>query len=159
MTKRTNVPTTSRPASSKKSANDPVIQDWEAMFVIAEHWKSDMDYFLDELNFFRKLIDKYFVSLIDEKHIKNTRHLATGLTEFDKKRVEIDNALKTHLTQLTNLMQNPFAQESQESTELHVRLEGLMSEFVKNFKSLKREVFMLAENVMESEKARHLLGS
>jgi hypothetical protein len=57
------------------------------------------------------------------------------------------------------LIQNPFAQESQVSTELHNKLEGSMSDFVKNFKSLKKEVFMVAENVMESEKAKHLLGS
>ncbi|MBA4055804.1 MAG: hypothetical protein C0490_13900 [Marivirga sp.] len=159
MPKKTILPTTPRKSASKKPANDPLIQDWESMFVMAEHWKSDMDYFLEELNFFRKLVDKYFLSLIEEKHINNTRHLAAGLAEFDKKRVEIERDLNTNLTQLSNLTQNPFAQESQVSVELHHKLEGSMSDFVKNFKSLKKEVFMLAENVMESEKAKHLLGS
>lgn len=159
MAKRTIEPATSRKAASKKTTGDPVIQDWESMFVMAEHWKSDMDYFLEELNFFRSIVDKYFISLIDEKHINSTRHLATGLAEFDKKRLEIHNTLKTHLAQLTNLIQNPFAQEAQVSADLHLKLEGLMSDFVKNFKSLKKEVFRLAEDVMVSEKAKHLLGS
>jgi len=144
---------------TKKSSEVPFIPEWKSMFVIAEHWKSDLSFFLDEMNFFKMLIDKYFLSLIDEKHINGTRHLAAGLSQFEKKRHGLENEVTSHLTQLADLIQNPFAHDSQVSVGLHQKLEGSIMDFVKNFRSLKKEVFLLAEGAMESEKAKHLLGN
>jgi hypothetical protein len=169
MSKRTIAATTqSRKSPSKRSApkrqvktniDDPVVQDWKHMFVIAEHWKSDLDFFVDELNFFRKLLDKYLFTLIDEKHIGDTLPLVTSLKQFEKKRIELERKVNAHLTKLTDLVQNPFAQDSQLSMDLHSKLEGSMVDFAKNFRSLKKEVFRLSEDAMESNKAKHLLGS
>lgn len=144
---------------TKKSSEVPLLPEWKSMFVIAEHWKSDLSFFLDEINFFKMLIDKYFLSLIDAEHINGTRHLASGLSQFEKKRHGLESEVTTHLTQLADLIQNPFAHDSQVSVSLHQKLEGSIMDFVKNFRSLKKEVFMLAEGAMESEKAKHLLGN
>jgi hypothetical protein len=144
---------------AKKNPDDLVVGDRQSMFALAEHWKSDLDFFLDELNFFRKLLDKYLFVLIEEKRIGNTLHLVTRLKQFEKKRAELEGEVNAQLKELTNLIQNPFAQESQKSVELHSKLEGSIADFVKNFKSLKKEVFTLSEEAMESEKAKHLLGS
>lgn len=144
---------------TKKSSEVPLVPEWKSMFVIAEHWKSDLVFFLDEINFFKMLIDKYFLSLIDEEHINGTRHLAKGLSQLEKKRHELENEVTTHLKQLTELIQNPFAHDSQVSRSLHQKLEGSIVDFVKNFKSLKKEVFILSEGAMESERAKHLLGN
>lgn len=169
MSKRTNAATTrARKSPSKRSApkrrvkktiDDPVVQDWRSMFVLGEHWKSDLDFFTDELNFVRKLLDKYLLALIDEKHIGSTQRLVNNLTQFEKKRIALEKEVNAHLRQLTDLVQNPFAQDSQMSVKLHSKLEGSMVDFAKNFRSLKKEVFRLSEEAMESNKAKHLLGS
>lgn len=128
------------------------------MFVIAEHWRSDLDFYLDELNFFRALLDKYLLILIDEKRIDSTRHLVAGLKQFERERLTLESEVKHHMSQLTNLIQNPFAQESQVSLKMHAKLESAVTDFMKSFKAVKKEVFTLSEKAMESEKAKHLLG-
>ena len=149
----------SRPMKkSKKIVKDPVVDNWQSMFLLAEHWRSDLEFFATELNFFRKLIDKYLLHLIDEDHIKSTRQLATDLTRFDKDKLKLDQDLTLHLSHLSSLIQNPIAHDSRSSVMQHDALEASILDLIKRFRSLKSEVFAVAEKAMESEKAKHLLA-
>lgn len=161
MSKRT---ITSRESATKKASGtlnvpDPVVEEWKAMFMVAEHWTSDLDFFLDELNFFRKLLDRYLNILTDERIFETTRHLVNGLVQFEKKRKQLETEIKEHLGKLTNMFKNPSPEQSELAFNSHSKLEGLVTDFAKNFKSLKKEVFALSEDAMESDKAKHLLGS
>ena len=149
---------TSTTKKSKKIAEDPVAHNWQSMFVLAEHWRSDLDFFVTELNFFKILIDKYLLQLIDEVHIKGTRQIASDLTRFEKDATKLGQDLSSHLSQLTGLVQDPFAHDSQLSITRHDALAASIQDLFKRFRSLKTEVYKVAENVMESEKAKHLLA-
>lgn len=35
-------------------------QSWQQMFILAEHWQSDLAFFQDEIHFMRALIDRHF---------------------------------------------------------------------------------------------------
>lgn len=159
MTKRATTIRTSVKKQGQEEAEVSVTSQAKSMYVVTEHWKSDMEFFHDEMNFMRTLIDKYLLSVIDEKHIDGTRNLARDFTQFDKKRDELESEVTSHLTRLADLIQNPFAHDCQVLRDAHGELEVSMADFVKKFRSLKKEVFALAEHAMESEKAKHLLGS
>jgi hypothetical protein len=162
MSKRTTLRTAAKtPVRRKKPTvipQDETERSWQQMYILAERWKSDVVFFYDELNFFRKLVDKYFMSLIDEKYIDRTRQLASDLARFEKRRYTVSQRLALHLKELALLMQNPFAQNAQRCRDEHGEIEILFSEFTKEFRKVKAEVFDLTENVMASEKSRHLLN-
>lgn len=145
--------------SGAKAHEIPVLREWKTMFILSEHWKSDLAFFQDEVAFFSLLLDKYLLTLIDNNHIDHTRHLVTGLTEFEKKRLALGEQVNKHLLSLRNLVQDPFAQDSQVVRNQHEQLEAAIADFTKNFRTLKKEVFSLAESAMTSEKAKHLLES
>src|SRR5689334_1884428 len=85
-------------APSKKGAReieritvDGKDRSWQSMAVLSNHWHSDLKFFNDELNFFRKLIDKYLMWLMEEANIDSTRKLASDLKAFDQLRSDLDH--------------------------------------------------------------------
>jgi hypothetical protein len=164
MAKRTIVrrPAAKQPARrkvSRKNVEDPVVNNWQGMFAVTEHWQSDLSFFADEVAFFRKLLDKYFIWLIDEKNRTDTQRVISDLATFEKERSSREHDVNLHRSQLTNLIQSPFAHDGQESIEKHATLETQMADFTKKFRSLKKEVFVFTEKIMDSEKLQHLLSN
>ncbi len=131
---------------------------WAALFVLAEHWQSDVLFFTDELRFLRSLVDKYFLWLIDENHIAATKKMAIKLGKTEKGRSLLDQSVRNHLKHLANLIENPFAHDAQSCKDEHAKLEAWLAEFSKEFREVKREIFHLTEQVMESKKAQYVLG-
>ncbi|MFZ6014343.1 MAG: hypothetical protein ACOYXT_28645 [Bacteroidota bacterium] len=128
------------------------------MVVISERLQSDLAFFNDELNFFLKLIDKYFMWLIDEKNIENIRKLASDISRFEARRFTVSKRLTQHVKHLVNLLENPFSHDAQACKDEQNKLETLFADFTKDFRRIKNRVFMLSERVIESEKMKHLLS-
>ena len=151
----------------KKSLNDkaeilagnPPEREWGALFILAEHWQTDLKFYADESQFLRSLIDKYFMWLIDEKYIEETRKMASKLMKLSGRRSLVEQNVAEHLKHLGNLIQNPFPYDAQAYRDEHARLESSLADFLKEFRIIKKEIFLLTEQVIESEKVKHLLGS
>ena len=131
---------------------------WSALYILAEHWQSDLKFFGDELRFLKELIGKYFISLIEVDHIDHTKQLVDELLDLEKKRKRLEKDIGEHLHQLTKLVESQFLQDTQGYKERHGKLEAGMSEFLKDFRKVKKELFHVTEQIMKSEKAKHLLG-
>lgn len=143
--------------SDSKITDNPAVADWQSMFAVAEHWQSDLKFFLDEIFFFRKLLDQYFIWLIKEKNVVDARQLISDLSVFEKKRASLEHDVTTHLSQLANWIQNPFAQDGHRSHDKHSDIEKSMAGFVKEFRGMKKEVFRLTEQMIDAEKMQRLL--
>jgi hypothetical protein len=130
---------------------------WTQMYSISERWRLDMDFFCDELVFFTGLIDKYFMGLLAEKDLEGTQKTVAELSELDSRQIDFVHKLVQHQQRLTNLIQDPFSHEVQLCQQGHVELEKEISEFVRDFRLVKRKVFQLAANAIESQKVKHLL--
>lgn len=139
-------------------ANNPPEKQWEALFVLAEHWQADLKFYADESRFLRSLIDKYFMWLIDEKYIDETKKMALKLMKLEEQRLLVEQSVAYHLKHLGSLIQNPFPYDAQTIADEHAKLERSLAGFLKDFRLLKKEVFLLTEQVIESEKVKHLLG-
>lgn len=137
---------------------DPEEGYWRGLFAVSEHWKADLQFFRDELNFFRVLIDRYFLPLIQRNNMDDTRLLVSSLAKLDTQRSKLDQKVAEHLQHLTNLMESPFAHNAQEYKAEHAGLEKLMARFVKDFRGEKQEAFRMADIAMEAEKDTRLVG-
>ena len=132
---------------------------WSALYIMAEKWQSELKFFEDELRFLKELIGKFFISLIEVGHIDHTKQLVDDLLDLEKKRKSLEKNIGKHLHQLTKMVESQFLQDTQGYKERHGQLETEMSEFLKNFREAKKELFHVTEEIMKSEKAKHLLGS
>ncbi len=128
------------------------------MYIISERWQSDLVFVSDELDFLRKLIDKYFLALIEEKNIERTRALSSDLLKFDKSNASVAQRLSQHLRHLADLIQNPFSHDSHECSNEHAQLETTLADHTKEFRRIKTEMFTFCEQVIESDKAQRVLN-
>jgi len=131
---------------------------WSEFYVLAEHWQSDMMFFQDELQFLSTLIDKYFMRLTEEENISKTKPLTKTLSGMVTHGQHLAHKILEHSKHLQELMQNPFPYDSQIVKDEHAELEKDLNNFVRALRAVKRETFELTEQVLRTEKAKHLLG-
>lgn len=132
---------------------------WDQLYVLTEHWKSNLDFYTDELRFLNKLVSKYFIWMTKEDNISNVQKMVVELKSLQKELEEVKTTVKKHMEHIGLFMENPFSHDEQKFRDEHVLLEDTIAEFVNSFKKAKREVFQITEHVIESEKLQHLLAS
>ena len=131
---------------------------WEELFVLAEHWKSDMEFCHDELTFLGSLVDKYHSSLINKEGIAQMKLISDKLSKAHGKQKEIVDKIDKHLIHLEDLMENPFSHDEQQFRDEHAFLEDHIADFIKEFRSIKNEIFTITKGVIRDEKFQHLLA-
>src|SRR6476620_724244 len=55
---------------------------WRSFYALTEHWRSDLTFVDNELNFFRKLMCDYFARRIDGSLLEQARRLSTQETKI-----------------------------------------------------------------------------
>lgn len=124
---------------------------WEELHVLTDKWKSDLEFYNFELSFLHKLIDKYYIWLTDEELINEVEQAASKIFTADKTRNSLSFSTLKHLRHIEEIMENEFSYDAQDFRTEHEELENKFSNFCKNFQLLKKEVFMLTEQVLDTE--------
>jgi len=132
--------------------------NWEGLHVLANHWKSEMDFHLGEIRFLKKLIDKYFIWLINEESVESTERLLTQLQELKKEGESAITFIDKHLHQIVKEIKFPMVHNDKAFNDEHAELEEQIAAFILAFRPLKRKIFDLVENVLEGDKIKHLMA-
>lgn len=137
--------------------NDQKENNVQSLFVLCKYWHSDLKFFEDELRFFKRLIDKYFIWLVLGDNINKTLLTIVHVNNLEKRRMTLEGNLEKHLHLLSTIVEHPYPQKPQDYKDGHGYLETEISEFLKEFRKVKKEVFQSTEEVMRTETARLLL--
>jgi hypothetical protein len=132
--------------------------NWKELHVLTTHWKSDVDFYKDELRFLRELIDKYFIWLIEDNNLYKAQKLVIRLTDTEKELENILKAVVSHVKQIEKFITNEFVYSEVFFSDEHTRLENKMTAFMKLFRGLKKDIFAVTKEVIEGEKMNHLLS-
>lgn len=131
---------------------------WQEVHALIEHWRSDMEFFRDELNFLRNLIDRYFIWMTMEENLSEVQVAANDVVKLMRERDRVASFIKKHARDLKMLMEGKINLEGREFREDHGQLEDDLACFANKFRSVKKHVFQVSERVLESEKLQHLLS-
>ncbi len=131
--------------------------DWQGLYVLTEHWKSDLEFFGEDLRFLQHLIDKYFIWMTRKENIDEVRDIESDLVETDRECNRLMKRIKKHLTHLADLIEDPFKYDSQVFRGEHEKLEDDIAIFVKSFRANRKEVFTITEHLMESKVLSRIL--
>lgn len=124
---------------------------WEELHVLTDKWKSDLEFYNFELNFLHKLIDKYYIWLSNDELVNEVEAAARKIFSANKSRNTLTFETINHLRQIEGIMENEFKFDAQVFRDKHEQLEDGFTAFCKNFQMLKKDVFMLTEQVLETE--------
>ena len=131
--------------------------NWQQLYVITEDWQSDLQFFDDEINFFKNLMSKYILSLLDD--IEKTKNITGGLSDLTTRQKKLSQRINLHRRHLSDHFSSPFVLADPAYLDEHHLLENEMSAFVKKFRSTKRVVFRYLEKILKSEKSHHLISN
>ena len=139
---------------------DPKAGKWNELYALTGHWQSDLKFFKDELRFLNRVINKFFIWLTEDGNVMMARTMVNRLTGLEGRRNALDLEIAKYMSHIRELLQNPFPYDDTRLREQHMELESELAAFVKDFRSLKEEVFELTEQVLETEDgANQFLGS
>jgi len=83
--------------------------DWQQLYTSTEHWKSNLQFYNDDLKFLHHLIDKYFMWISKKGNIDMVREIEVGLLEMDNQCGALLKQVNKHLHHLAELIDNPLA--------------------------------------------------
>ncbi|WP_339812215.1 hypothetical protein [uncultured Imperialibacter sp.] len=132
---------------------------WSEQYVMAERWQSDLKFDKDELRFLKKLIDKYFLWLIDEKHLESTQQVASRLSHFERNTLATETKVTKHMHHLVAFIENPSLPDASACENEHNTVKKALADLQMELRAVKKEVFQIAEQAIDSSKAQRLLSS
>src|ERR1041385_1720436 len=83
--------------SSEGSLISQEEKNWQTQFILTEHWKSDLDFFTDELKFLQRLMDKYFVWISNDQLMERAKKITTELILIKRSKVNCEKQVTEHL--------------------------------------------------------------
>jgi hypothetical protein len=122
-------------------------------YVIGEHWASDLEFFRIETAFLHKLIDDYFVCLLDETNIERLSNIGMKLYQLEKDEARVSSMLSVQLNQLELMVEDGIFESIGDLAGTQVHIENLVTTVMYEYKAAKKEIFELIEKVMKSNKA------
>ncbi|HEY5749841.1 MAG TPA: hypothetical protein VIU12_27430 [Chryseolinea sp.] len=165
MTAPSNIETLKHRARKNVARNDVALLEhsnentWRSFYALTEHWKSDVTFVDNELNFFRKLMFDYFARRIDGSLLEQMRKLSTQETKIEKRRVALEERILDQNAYLARFIENPFASDAHACKDEQEALENDFAEFIKDFRQFKQNLFTVTTEILKSEKGRTFAAS
>ena len=131
--------------------------NWQELYLLTKHWKSDIKFANYEINFFKGLVDKYFIWVKDKDQITQVQHLANILVHLTSELENIDMAITKHLNYIRLFINSNFSRDEEAFRVEHAMLEDKIVGFTNALRETKREIFNLTEEMLNNEKTNQLI--
>lgn len=131
--------------------------DWEKLYVLTRYWRSDLEFYLEDMRFLNKLIGKYSIWLKRNENSETVSRVARELLGLTENGENLLVRVKEHFKKIGNLIKHKNKEKSEELKMDHEALENEISQFVKDFRTNRRQVFKVSEKVIDSENLTDLM--
>lgn len=131
--------------------------NWQELYVLTKHWKSDLLFYKDDLKFLHHLIDKYFIWITQKDNLEEVQKVGKGILDDTRECESLLVKIEEHLSHLASLVEGSLENNSVEFREEHQELEDEIAKFVKEVRENRKELFTITEHVLESEQLAHLM--
>ena len=132
---------------------------WQELYVLTEHWQSDLEFYKDDLRFLHHLIDKYFIWITKSENLEMVKEIVLQVESLQRRCEEMLVSIQDHRHQITLLEDNDDPLQLQLVVEKHELMEEALYTFVKEFRANRKEVFRITEYVVDSEELSGIIRS
>ena len=121
-------------------------------YALSEHWKSDFDFYHEECQFLSSLVNKYFVFLLEGMALSEIQKLAAKLSVVSKTTEDIRKSINDYMGDIKAFIALEEEYRFEVVLSKHIKLERRISDYVKSFKKIKGDVFLVTEEILHNEK-------
>ncbi len=130
---------------------------WQELYLLTKHWKSDIKFANYEINFFKGLVDKYFIWVKDKNQIVQVQHLSNISEHLTSELENIDKTITKHLNYIRLFINSNISRDEEAFRVEHAMLEDKIVGFMNALRETKREIFNLTEEMLNNEKTNQLI--
>ncbi|MGB5239000.1 MAG: hypothetical protein WBM43_12990 [Flavobacteriaceae bacterium] len=130
---------------------------WQELYVLSEHWQSDLEFYKDDLRFLHHLVDKYMIWITKSENLEMVREIMLSVFELQKRCTELISEVATHKHNLASLEKDATEELWEKVKTGHGEMEMAIYNFVKEFRANRKEVFRITEYIVDSEELSNLL--
>ncbi len=131
--------------------------DWQQLYALTEHWKSELLFHSDDLTFLRHLLDKYFIWITNSDDLEKVGKIGESVLKDNRECAELLATVDKHSTHLADIIDDPFKYDGQVFRKEHQKLEDEIALFIKNVRESRKQLFGITEYIVDSEKLEHFL--
>ncbi|NEV94961.1 hypothetical protein G3567_12510 [Psychroflexus sp. YR1-1] len=132
--------------------------DAEEMHEASKEWLSELNFIKDEHVFFEDLVTKFTPQLIAYGKFSSNKEIIDAINRSQKQNNTLIEAVKIHENELQIMVDGIDQLEEEKAyTKEHSDLIVAITEFLKEYKSLKTQLFDIIKNIKKEDKNRHLL--
>ncbi|REE07729.1 hypothetical protein DFQ09_11159 [Winogradskyella pacifica] len=132
--------------------------DADEMHEASKEWLSELNFIKDEHLFFEDLVTQFTSQLIAFGNFSSNKEVIDAINRSQKQNNTLIEAVKIHENEL-HIMVDGIDQLAEEKayTKEHSDLIVAITEFLKEYKSLKTQLFDIVKKIKKDDKNRHLL--
>ncbi len=134
----------------EQSVNGPV----QIQYEMAMEWISELSLYKDEMQFLKRLIDRYYLEVVKLENLDEIREEVMQLQDLGHANKSLLKEVSQYRDRLTLFIDRPKDSVSPELESTHRLLQKKMATFKLRFHSVKQEIFGIANSVLEKMKAR-----
>ncbi len=141
----------------KTTTDQQLSSELQELYLENKQWFSDVLFMEDEIRFFQKLFDSVIPSVIKEEQISEVQFINASLNGLDNRKNELKHLIMKHQHLIEDILKSD---DKKISLNLINENEAIITEIKSLFNSekmIKKELYMLVEEVMVKDKAGHLL--
>jgi len=133
--------------------------NWEELYILTQYWKSDLEFYKDDLRFLHHLVDKYIIWITKKENLDMVKEIKLNLYHIRRQCKDLVQKIAEHLIHIGHLVENPEKEDADYFKKEHENLEDDISSFVKRFRANRKEVFSITEYIIDSEELPSILNS
>lgn len=126
-------------------------KNWDKMYVLVRYWRSDLEFYLEDLNFLTRLVKKYSIWVRRNENSEEVSKMTGELQDIIQHGRNLQLKLEEHQSKLAGIIDHKNKIPEDVVLQEHEALENEIAEFVKKFRANRRNVFKVSEKVLDSE--------
>ncbi|NER09109.1 hypothetical protein SAMN06265375_1011407 [Muriicola jejuensis] len=133
--------------------------NWYEVYILANHWRSDLDFYREDIRFLQQLIQKYLIWITKKENLDRVAGIRKKGHELSLRAENLQEAVKRHLSTVVDAIEGKKPVSIDDFISRHGQLEKEFADFVTDFRENRKEVFKVTEYIMDSEELQHILDS
>lgn len=130
----------------------------ENMHKHTQDWLSELNFVKDEHLFFEDLVKTYTNQLIATKKFSENKDIIDAINRSEKRNAMLIDAVQVHRNALEIIIDGIDQPKEEENYKNeHGNLIMMVSNYLKDYRSLKSQLFSLFEDLLKKEKQQRLL--
>lgn len=128
--------------------------NWNELYLLSEKWKSDLEFYLYELNFLETLIESHFSELLLTENLDELRELQIELYELKNQSEYLLSYTKNNLECIVDVINNVYIHETSSLRIENEQLEENIVRFVNGEREIKKFIFNMIKSILENKKTK-----